>query len=193
MEEVVPLVLVRGLEAVSALLGGGGLDDGFLVEARGPVGGARSLAGFEGGLRDRGGLVDRGGVRVRVRAEVCSRRGERERERRDGGSSVALVNLPRNSRILIACTNLVAICAFLDSYSVPYPSYLSPRLDLHLCIFALLFLLSSSVPCVTFLAGLGTDFYPVASLWTWICVFDRRVRGVGLYRLAFLGHRWCRL
>lgn len=83
-----PLVLAVGLEEVSAV-GGAGLAGGFLVEARGPVGGARSPAGFEGGLRERGGLEDRGGVRVRVRAEVWSLRGERERERRDGGSSAS--------------------------------------------------------------------------------------------------------
>ena len=83
-----------GLESLSVLLLGGCLDDGFLVKARGPVGGARSEAGFEGGLRDRGTLEDRGGVRVRVRAEVCSLRGERDRERRDGGSSAVLVSPP---------------------------------------------------------------------------------------------------
>ncbi len=87
-----PLVLVAGLGEESAV-GRGGLDGGILVEARGPVGGARSVAGFEGGLRDRGGFEDGGGVRVRVRLEVWSLRGERER--RDGGSSAALVSLPR--------------------------------------------------------------------------------------------------
>ena len=196
VEEVAPLGLEVGLEAVSALGGaGGGLEDGFLVEARGPVGGARSVTGFEGGLRDRGRLVDRGGVRVRVRVEVWSLRGERERERerRDGGSSVALVSLPRAGCSLIPCTNLVAIYVSLDSYSVPYPFCLSPHLGLHLYICALLFLLSSSVPYAAYLAGLWIDFYPAASLWTWICVFDRRVRDVGLYHLAFLGHRWCPL
>ena len=93
-EGVVPFTLVVGLEEVSVVVEGG-LDGGFLVEARGPVGGARSLAGFEGGLRDRGGLEDGGGVRVRVRvrAEVLSLRGERERERRDEGSSAANVSL----------------------------------------------------------------------------------------------------
>ena len=90
-----PLTLAAGLEEVSSAGGGGALDGGFLVKARGPVGGARSLVGFEGGLRDRNGLEDRGGVRVRVRPDVCSLRGERERERRDGTSSVALVRLPR--------------------------------------------------------------------------------------------------
>ena len=50
-EGLVPLTLAAGLEEVSAA-GGGALDGGFLVKARGPVGGARSLVGFEGGLRD---------------------------------------------------------------------------------------------------------------------------------------------
>lgn len=95
VDEVAPLTLAVGLEDVSVLLRGGLDDDGFLVKARGPVGGARSEADFEGGLRDRGSLVDRGGVRVRVRAEVCSLRGERDRERRDGGSSAVLVRPPR--------------------------------------------------------------------------------------------------
>ena len=94
VEEVVPLTLAVGLESLSVLLLGGCLDDEFLVKARGPVGGARSEAGLEGGLRDRGTLEDRGGVRVRVRAEVCSLRGERDRERRDGGSSAVLVSPP---------------------------------------------------------------------------------------------------
>ena len=89
---MVPLTLAVGLEDVSVLLGGGLDDDALLAKARGPVGGARSEAGFEGGLRDRGFLVDRGGVRVRVRVEVCSLRGERDRDRRDGGSSATLVN-----------------------------------------------------------------------------------------------------
>lgn len=96
-----PLVLGAELGEESAV-GRGGLDDGILVEPRGPVGGARSLAAFEGGLRDRGGLEDRGGVRVRirVRVELRSFRGERERERerRDGSSSAALVSLPRSCR-----------------------------------------------------------------------------------------------
>lgn len=85
-----PFILVAGLGEESAA-GRGGLDGGGLVEARGPVGGARSLAGFEGGLRDRGGLEGRGGVRVRARVEVWSFRGERER--RDAGSSAPLVSL----------------------------------------------------------------------------------------------------
>lgn len=85
-----PLVLVAGLGAESAG-GRGGLDAGVLVEARGPVGGARSLKGLVGGLRDRCGLEDRGGVRVRAWVEVCSFRGELER--RGGGSSAAVVNL----------------------------------------------------------------------------------------------------
>ena len=92
VEEVVPLTLAVCLEDVSVLLLRGGLADGFLVKARGPVGGARSEADFGGGLRDRGSLEDRGGVRVRVRAEVWSLRGERDRERRDGGSSAVFVN-----------------------------------------------------------------------------------------------------
>lgn len=82
--EIVPLVLVEDLGNGSAVERGG-LDGGGLVVARGPVGGARSLTAFEGGLRDRADLDDRGGVRVRVRVEVWSFRGERER--RDGGSS----------------------------------------------------------------------------------------------------------
>ena len=52
-----PLILVAGL-GEEAAVGRGGLDEAILVEARGPVGGARSPAGFEGGLRDRGGLED---------------------------------------------------------------------------------------------------------------------------------------
>ena len=82
-----PLGFEEGLGNESAA-GRGGLDAGGLVVARGPVGGARSLAGFEAGLRERAGLDERGGVRVRVRVEVGSFRGERER--RDGGSSAAL-------------------------------------------------------------------------------------------------------
>lgn len=85
-----PLILVADLGEES-VAGRGGLDGAVLVEARGPVGGARSAASFEGGLRDRGGLEGRGGVRVRVRVEVWSFRGERER--RDGASSAALVSL----------------------------------------------------------------------------------------------------
>lgn len=91
--EVVPLALVEVLGNGSAVERGG-LDGGGLVVARGPVGGARSLTAFEGGLRDRAGLDDRGGVRVRVRVEVWSFRGERER--RDGGSSTALGQVFRN-------------------------------------------------------------------------------------------------
>lgn len=154
-EEVVPLVLALGLEEVS--VAGGGLDGGCLVEARGPVGGARSLAGFEGGLRDRGGLEDRGGVRVRVRAEVWSLRGERERERRDGGSSAAIVSLPVPVGISPKCTNLAATCACLDSGCVPYLSYLSPHLALHPYAFALLFPSSGSAPYEASLAGLEID------------------------------------
>ena len=68
-DEEVPLVLVACSGEVSTV-GRGGLDDGCLVKARGPVGGTRSLAGFEGGLRDRGALEWRVGVRVRVRVDV---------------------------------------------------------------------------------------------------------------------------
>ena len=87
-----PLVLEAGSGEESAV-GRGGLDGGFLAEARGPVGGARSVAGFEGGLRDRSGLEGGGGVRVRVRVEAWSFRGERDR--RDGGSSATRVSLLR--------------------------------------------------------------------------------------------------
>lgn len=59
---------------------------------------------------------------------------------------------------------LAATCASPGSCSVPYPSYLSLRLDPHLYVFALLFLLSSSAPCGAFLAGLWIDFYLAASL-----------------------------
>ena len=88
---VVPLVFGTALGPESVVVvGWGALEGGFRIRARGPVGGARSCVGREGGGRDRGCcLDDRGGVRVRVRVEACSLRGERERERRDGCSSAA--------------------------------------------------------------------------------------------------------
>lgn len=72
-------------------VGGGDFEGGrAFCEERGPVGGAVGRVGcFGGGLMDLGGLEERGGVRVRVRVEVGSLRGEADRllMRLDGGSS----------------------------------------------------------------------------------------------------------
>ena len=88
VEAVVPLVWPLGF-GEEFLAGGGAFEGGALVE-RGPVGGARSVGVFERGLRGGMGLEARDGVRVRVRVEVWSCRGERER--RDAGSSVVTVS-----------------------------------------------------------------------------------------------------
>ena len=91
----------RSISSVGEGLGAvplGGLEDGggegecrgAFCEERGPVGGAVGRVGcLGGGLIDLGGLEEGGGVRVRVRVEVVSLRGEadRLRARLDGGSS----------------------------------------------------------------------------------------------------------
>ena len=168
------------------VLAGGGAFEGAALVERGPVGGARSVGVFERGLRGGMGLEARGGVWVRVRVEVWSCRGERER--RDAGSSVVtsshLALLPSQEKG-IESTNLAATCASPDSDSFPYPSYPSPHLAFRLYVSALLFLLSSSALYGVSLAGLSIDSFLAASLWIWICIFAHRGRGADLYRLAF--------
>lgn len=83
-----PLAWPLGFDG-EALVGGSSFEGGGLVE-RGPVGGARSVVVPERGLRGGKCLGARGGVRVLGRVEVWSFRGERER--RDAGSSVAIVS-----------------------------------------------------------------------------------------------------
>lgn len=192
MEAVVPLAWPLGF-GDEVLAGGGAFMGAALVE-RGPVGGARSVGVFERGLRGGMGLEARGGVRVRVRVEVWSCRGERER--RDAGSSVATVSqstlLPSHA-VGMEYTNLAAICASPDSDSVPYSSYPSLlRLALRLYVSALLFLGSSSALYGTSRAGLETDSFLAASLWIWTCIFAHRGRDAGLYHLAFYPCRRCR-
>lgn len=88
VEEAVPLAWPLGF-GDEVLAGGGAFEGGGLVE-RGPVGGARSVGVPGRGLRDEKSVGARGGVRVLVRVEVWSFRGERER--RDTGSSAATVS-----------------------------------------------------------------------------------------------------
>lgn len=95
-------VVVEGLGVVLPLLVGAaawggevGCVGGAFCEERGPVGGAVGRPGcFGGGLTDLRGLEERGGVRVRVRVDVGSLRGEadRLRVRLDGGSSGCVVS-----------------------------------------------------------------------------------------------------
>ena len=78
--------MVEGLGAVpfEGLEDGGGEGEcrGAFCEKRGPVGGPVGRVGcLGGGLRDLGGLEEGGGVRVRVRVEVGSLRGEADRLR----------------------------------------------------------------------------------------------------------------
>lgn len=86
--------VVEGLGAVPLVGfedgGGEGEGRGAFCEERGTVGGPVGRVGcFGGGLMDSGGLEEGGGVRVRVRVEVGSLRGEADRLlwRLDGGSS----------------------------------------------------------------------------------------------------------
>ena len=100
--------------------GGEGEDRGAFCEERGPVGGAVGRVGcFGGGLMDLGSLEERGGVRVRVRVEVGSLRGEADRllGRLDGGSS--------------GCGVSSAVHKLVDTVH-------SPRLGLCLCLLLLL-------------------------------------------------------
>lgn len=100
--------------------GGEGEGRGAFCEERGPVGGAVGRGGcLGGGLMDLGGLEERGGVRVRVRVEVGSLRGEadRLRVRLDGGSSGRGVSI---------------------SVHVEVDAMHSPRLGLCLCLLLLL-------------------------------------------------------
>ena len=108
-----PLV---GLEAGGGEFEGGGA----FCEERGPVGGAVGRVGcLGGGLMDLAGLEERGGVRVRVRVEVGSLRGEadRLRVRLDRGSSGRGVS---------------------SSVHVDVGTVQSPRLGLCLCLLLLL-------------------------------------------------------
>ena len=102
-------------------VGGGEFEGGgAFCEERGPVGGAVGRVGcFGGGLMDLGGLEERGGVRVRVRVEVRSLRGEadRLRVRLAGGSSGRVVGR--------------SVCRDIDAVY-------SPRLGLCLCLLLLL-------------------------------------------------------
>lgn len=60
--------------------------------------------------------------------------------------------------------HLAATCASPYSYSVPYPSYLLPRLALHLYFSALLSLVSSCAPDGASLAGLWIESFLAACL-----------------------------
>lgn len=114
-----------GAEAWGGEVGAGG---GAFVKERGPVGGAVGRAGcLGGGLVDFGGLEERGGVRVRVRVDVGSLRGEadRLRGRLDGGSSG---------------------CSISSSFYVDVDAMHSPRRGLCLCR---LLLLSPSLRSLT--------------------------------------------
>ena len=182
------------------LVGFEGLVGAGLVALRGPVGGAegrgRSVVGFEGGLGERVRLDVRGGVRVRVRVDVWSFRGEAERlrgrsGRRDGGSSVdrwvsrsLWLELDSNTDLAVTC-----VCPyFCSALHISCPSLC---LFLHFYVSSRLFLVRGSYR-EFYLCGLSNESDLFFCLLTSTYIFDHPGHGAGLYPHVCHAHCLCR-